>query len=134
MKKFIITAALAFASVSVFAQAANGKKPVTATDQATNQRVGMLAERQAKTYEQQYQLNKTQYDAVKAVCLDFAKKVDAPRLEGRQITPGEFQTAMAEKNARFKAIMTPEQYKAYDATLDHSKPQPVPAKAGGKQN
>lgn len=130
MKKFIFTAALAFASVSLFAQAAKTKPTTAAEQSAAAARQGVMAERQAKTYQQQYQLSNTQYKGVYDACLEFAKKVDAPRAEGRQITPQEFEAALNAKNEKFKAAMTPEQYKAYDATLSHTATQPVPAKAG----
>ena len=132
MKKFILTAALAFVSVSMFAQSA--KKPVPAADQATAQRVEVLAERQAVTYKQQYTLTDQQMPKIKAACLDFASRVDAPRLQGRQITPAEFQAALDAKSASFKSIMTAEQYKAYDATLDHSKAQALPTNTATKRN
>lgn len=132
MKKLIIaTTLLAFASASVFAQAAKmatAPQASTTTQASTPQeRVTKIAEHQAKTYEQQYKLNSTQYTGVYNACVEFNTKMESQRSSGKQIKREDVEAALAERNAKFKAVMSPEQYKAYDATQAHSMPQPVPA-------
>lgn len=137
MKKLIITSALfAFASVPVFAQssqmqAAPAPQPNQAKQQQMQQmtpaqRAEKMAEHQSKTYATQYKLNEDQTKKVHDACLEFATTMEANRASGKQITRQDVDQALEARNAKFKSIMTAEQYKAYDATLAHTKPQPTP--------
>ncbi len=134
MKKLIITTALlAFASVSVFAQSSqtqavpNAAKTQPQQQMTAAQRSERMAEHQSKTYAQQYKLNEDQTKKIHEACLDFAKAIENSRASGRQMTHAEVDAALNVRNAKFKSIMTAEQYKAYEATLAHSTPQPVPS-------
>ena len=135
MKKLIITTALfAFASVPVFAQSTQTQaapmpakqQPVQQQQMTAAQRSEKMAEHQSKTYAQQYKLNEEQTKKIHDACLEFATTIENSRASGKQITRADVDAALAARNAQFKSVMTAEQYKAYDATLAHSAPQPAP--------
>ncbi len=138
MKKLIITSTLfAFAAMPVFAQTAK-KVSAPSVQQTANEasvdakRIDAVATRQAKTFEQQYKLTPEQYKGVYAACYDFTKKMEENRHLGRQITTADVNAILAEKNAKFKAVMTPAQYAAYESTLAKSAPQPLPTQTKSK--
>lgn len=135
MKKLIITSALfAFAAAPVFAQSAQqvaAPQPAQSSQMNRGPRAEAIAERQAKTYKQQYNLTDKQYTDVYQACLEFAKNMEDKRSSGQQMKPQDFQEMMAKRNGKFKTIMTAEQYKAFEATQAPRMQQaPPPAKKG----
>lgn len=129
MKKLIITSALfAFAAAPVFAQSARVATNTQA--QQANQNIpsaDKMAEREVKMLQQQYKLSPAQASGAQKVCTEYAQSMLAMRAEHRQMTPQEAKALFEKKNAGLKAVMTADQYKAYESTLNLSKPQAAPA-------
>lgn len=105
------------------------------TPEQKEQRQNMMAERQAKGFEQQYKLNAMQYKGVYDACLDFVKKQQSFRDNGKQPNQEENMKMVEERDAKFKQIMTEEQYKQYSSNrhmpnrpnMPAQTPAPVPA-------
>lgn len=129
MKKLIITSALfAFVAAPVFAQSARVATGTPAQQNTQNMpSADRMAEREAKMLQQQYKLSPTQTDGVQKVCTEYAQAMLAMRAEHRQMTPQESKALFEKKNAGLKAVMTADQYKAYESTLNTSRPQATPA-------
>lgn len=129
MKKLIITSALfAFAVAPVFAQSAStATKAPAQQDNQNMPSAERMAEREAKMLQQQYKLSPTQTDGVQKVCTEYAQAMLAMRAEHRQMTPQESKAMFEKKVAGFKAVMTADQFKAYESTLNLSKPQAAPS-------
>lgn len=132
MKKLIITSALfAFVAAPVFAQSAK----ISAAPQASNKPANnmnrppmadKIAERQAKAYQAQYKLSDDQYKGVYDACLEFARTMETKRNENKQMNAAEFKEALDKRNTKMKSVMTAEQYKAFEATQNHSMPAKAP--------
>ena len=138
MKKLILAGAiLAVASTSAFAQAAKpsaaqpspvAKQADQPTQISQEQRQQKSAENQAKTFEKQYGLSADQYKGVYAACLEFVKNIESSRKSGKQMTREGFMELLAARDAKFKTVMTKEQYAKYEAATAKNMPQAAPAK------
>jgi hypothetical protein len=132
MKKLIITCALlTSASMLSFAQSAQTSpaqaQPNAAAPQMQNRQrptPEQMAERRANAAKTQYALNDEQYKGIYAAELDFFSQMQAARANGQQPAPGQAQQMSMAKDAKYKTIMTPEQYQKYSATR---RPQPQAA-------
>lgn len=126
MKKLIITCALGISASFAFAQAVQKTqttrlqetKTVTTKQQGPSAEV--LAERRAKTHQQQLGLNAAQYQSVYKAELDYLKKDQAVKASGREPGPGESMQMEMTKDQQIKAAVTPDQFAKYEAT----KPKP----------
>ncbi len=140
MKKLVITSALfAFAAAPVFAQSAKlTPAPNTQQSAQSNKQLppaaDQMAERQAKMLQQQYKLTPNQYESTLKVCLEFAHNIESMRAEHKQMTPQDFKGIQDRKNMALKQIMTADQYKAYESTLNTSKPQPPAPPSATQKN
>ncbi len=86
-----------------------------------------MAERRAQMYKKQYELNDEQYKGVYEAELDFVKQVQQIRASGKQATQPQMQQLAADKDAKFKKVMTPEQYTKYTAARQPGAQPPAPA-------
>jgi len=78
----------------------------------------------------QYNLDDAQYKGIYAAELEYMTKMMALRDKGQQPAPGEGQKMNEEKDQKYKAVMTPEQYEKYSATRRPSvQPNAAPAAA-----
>jgi periplasmic protein CpxP/Spy len=124
MKKLILTCAfLTSASMLSFAQStqttAAGAQP-NAAPQAmpnTQQRPTpeQMAERRAQMYTKQYGLDDKQYKGVYAAELDYTKQIMDFRDKHQQSTAEQRQQMQADRDAKYKAVLTPEQYEKFSA-------------------
>ncbi|MBC7554763.1 MAG: hypothetical protein H7257_12375 [Taibaiella sp.] len=136
MKKIIITCAvLAITAAGAFAQ--NSRQAITTpgqpqpvtpltrpqSDVTPEQRVQQFAENQARAFERQYSMTPEQYKKMYAACLEFTNKMESQRTTGKQPTQQEFEAIMAEKDAKFKKIMTTDQFAKYESTRRRPVPQ-----------
>lgn len=137
MKKLILTCALlTSASMLSFAQSTqssvtmtpqsnaaapqtNAAPPQTAPQPAMRQQQmqpEQMAKRRADIYQKQYALNDEQYKGVYNAELDFMKQMMDMRSNGQQPSAEQNQKLMVEKDNKFKAAMSPDQYAKYSAT------------------
>lgn len=143
MKKLMITCFLVgAASVVSFAQATPGSKPQApgASAATMQQHAGspispnQMAERRAKMDEKEYSLTPEQYKGVYDIELEFAKSMEQYRAQGQQPGIGQRNNLLARKDAKMKAVLTPEQFAKYDAARNKERmapmapPPPPPAK------
>ena len=134
MKKLIVACAImSCASLTSMAQnaAPNPPQKPAGTPGAPamanpEQRENAMAEHEAKTYEKLYALNAEQYKGVYQASLEMAKKMDALRASGKQPKREDFEAMMSEKDAKFKKVMTPEQYAKYESTRRRPNPPSQP--------
>lgn len=143
MKKIIITCAM-ITSVSMIASAQDMKPsgPTPSAPQTTmaprppmspansEQMQQRMAEGQAKNMERQFALNAEQYKGVYQACLDFSKGMGEMRGPGKTPKPGDREKLEATRDAKFKQILTSEQYAKYETTRQRRMPPPgAPAPA-----
>ena len=92
-----------------------------------------MAENQAKHLEKDLNLNSEQYKGVYIACLDWAKSIQSMNTPGKPMKPGDHEQLEAEKDAKIKKVLTPEQYTKYEMTRHRgirpggpNQPPPVP--------
>jgi len=138
MKKLIITCTLVSAfGIASYAQASNNATLQSGTSmqaapglapggdrvpfnqltpEQKEQRQAAIAERQAKYYENQYHLNAMQYKGIYDACLEYVKKQQAFRDNGKQPNLDENLKMGEERDAKFKEIMSEDQFTQYKST------------------
>jgi len=127
MKKLIITCALlTSASMLSFAQSTqtsatmsaqpNGAAPQAMQNNQQQRSPEQIAERRAQIYQKQFGLDDNQYKGVYAAELEYIKQLMDLRAKGQQPAPGQAQQMNADKDAKFKAVMSADQYQKYSAT------------------
>ena len=137
MKKIIVTCALlTVGSMVSFAQNANtpnaapkagqtaqaNQAPMTAADRA---------QRLSKRDEMMFTLTPEQSKKVYDVELEFVTAMDKFRTENKQAGPAERNAILDKKDAKMKAILTPEQYTKYD--MSRNRQRNAPQTPGGAQ-
>ena len=88
-----------------------------------------MAERRAQIYKKQYDLNDQQYKGVYSAELEYMKQMMDMRAKGQQPTMEQNQQMMAAKDAKFKNVMTPDQYTKYSSSRPQQNQQKAVAPA-----
>jgi hypothetical protein len=134
MKKLIITCAL-LTSASMLSFAQSTQTPATTAAQpngapqahAQQQRptAEQIAERHAQADKKQFNLDDNQYKGVYTAELEYYKQMLDMRDKGTQPTPDQAQKLRTDKDAKIKAVMTPEQYAKYNNNRPNPQMQPA---------
>ena len=137
MKKLIVTCALLTAASMVsFAQTtttttttgmdANGAQQTAAHPHASLPiSAAQMAERRAKMDVKQFGLTDDQYKGVLDIETEYTNALERYHAEGKQPNIGQMGNLNARKDAKMKAIMSPEQYAKYDEMRSKDRRQPM---------
>ena len=130
MKKLIITCTfIAFGAVASFAQqtANSPAKPQRPqmTPEQREQREKQGAEHMSQAFSKQYNLNAEQTKGIYDASMNFIKKMEDMRANGKQPTREEMEKISDERDEAFKKVMTPEQFAKYSAARNNRKPNPA---------
>jgi len=138
MKKLILTAGAAFMMCAAFAQAPQQAAPQPGAPMQAPKPMNpeQQAERQAEGMAKNLQLSADQQAKVKAVFLEQRTKIEAARKDNAADPSkrGEaMRSARDEADKKLQGILTADQWKKYQETMQHHGPmkpmQPAPAAA-----